>query len=70
MHELMAHLHGNLMALFDSKLRLYGHVDFSMEPMTYPSDPDLGYILNLRCMVHGVSDFINYLRINAIEDPG
>jgi hypothetical protein len=68
MHEQMANLHGNLMTLFNSKLRVYGNIYFSVEPVPYPSDPDLAYFLRARSMGYGMSDLVNHLRINTVEE--
>ncbi len=70
MHELMANLHGDFMALFNGKLRGYRHVHLGVKPVSYPSYPDFSNIPHAGCMLDSVSDFISHIRIDSIEKAG
>lgn len=46
MQEIVAHLLGNVMALFYREVGPHRNIDFGMEPMAQPSHPDFADIAN------------------------
>lgn len=46
MQEIVAHLLGNVMALFHREIGPYRNIDLGMEPMAQPSDSDFADIAN------------------------
>ena len=67
MQELMPHFRGNGMALGDRQMGTDGNIQFRMQPMPHPPDAHLGDLLDLRCVLHRVSDLLDHRRVNPIQ---
>ncbi len=67
--ELVADLGGDCVGLRNCQSRIHCDVDLGVQPVTKPARPHLGDLLYLRYVLGGVSNFLDYLRIGAVEHP-
>ena len=70
MHQLVPHLHRNLVSLFNRKLRADRHIQLGVQAVPQPAHPHIGHAFYLGYVASGVLDLIDHLRLNPIQQPG
>ena len=69
MQEMVAHLLGNVMALFHRETGQHRNINLCMEPMAQPSDTDLTDVADPWGVMDRMRNLIKYLGIDPIQQP-
>ena len=68
--EMMPYFGSNRMRAFDGHLRIYGNIDFRMQPMPEPTGSYLRHLFNVLNVAGSFTYLSNNIRIDAIQHPG
>src|SRR5712664_3103579 len=66
----MSHFFGDSVSLVHRTMRIHGHIQFHVQPVTQPTGPHLRYAFDAFGVTGRLADFINDPWLNAVQYPG